>query len=379
MDRMPPKLIEVEGGSNPQGADKPLPPGAVVTKDETGDSVTVVVTNLWEVDANVSAYYYTSDVEDKCDPRSQVAVDATVEFTLFCFDNGLAELNLYVYFGEGVSPEKCSNCEAPEAGSDAAVGYYLSIDCRPDCEAPTAGPTTPDNICDENPPSEPECPEDISFKVTDGVTEFPYNPITIVQQNTHTVDFTVTNPFPEGSSTVFVQFKDSALSGTECYGDGELVPCETKSYTAYCLYSKPEAIVDVWYVNDLDLQFEDGYDDAEIPECCHPEEDDAGKGTVHYTFVLQCASKCVRRLDALEEGPRTTDNNASKTIKPIVRNKELCTAKSHPCGEEKDLVEVCHYSTKSGYQTYCVPESDAEVMAYYPDDYCGPCKTASYA
>jgi hypothetical protein len=36
-------------------------------------------------------------------------------------------------------------------------------------------------------------------------------------------------------------------------------------------------------------------------------------------------------------------------------------------------VNVCHYSAREGYQTYCVPESDSDVIAYVPKDYCGPC------
>jgi hypothetical protein len=50
-----------------------------------------------------------------------------------------------------------------------------------------------------------------------------------------------------------------------------------------------------------------------------------------------------------------------------------CAKEDYPCGENGEYVHVCHYSSRDGYQTYCVPESDSAVVAYYPKDYCGKC------
>jgi hypothetical protein len=50
-----------------------------------------------------------------------------------------------------------------------------------------------------------------------------------------------------------------------------------------------------------------------------------------------------------------------------------CKAKDYPCGEGDDMVNVCHYSSRLGYQTFCVPEADSEVLRFYGTDYCGPC------
>jgi hypothetical protein len=50
-----------------------------------------------------------------------------------------------------------------------------------------------------------------------------------------------------------------------------------------------------------------------------------------------------------------------------------CKAADYPCGEGTDTVHVCHFSTNLGYQTFCIPDSDSEVLRFYGKDYCGPC------
>ncbi|CAB9498740.1 expressed unknown protein [Seminavis robusta] len=50
-----------------------------------------------------------------------------------------------------------------------------------------------------------------------------------------------------------------------------------------------------------------------------------------------------------------------------------CHSEDFPCGDEEGMVNVCHYSITSGYQTYCLKESDSDLVRTYPDDYCGPC------
>jgi hypothetical protein len=37
------------------------------------------------------------------------------------------------------------------------------------------------------------------------------------------------------------------------------------------------------------------------------------------------------------------------------------------------MVYACHYSARHGYQTFCVPEPDSDILGFYPKDYCGPC------
>merc|ERR1712071_685245 len=46
-----------------------------------------------------------------------------------------------------------------------------------------------------------------------------------------------------------------------------------------------------------------------------------------------------------------------------------CLSKDYPCeGEEDNMVYVCHYSARQGYQTFCVPEADSDILRFYPND-----------
>jgi hypothetical protein len=50
-----------------------------------------------------------------------------------------------------------------------------------------------------------------------------------------------------------------------------------------------------------------------------------------------------------------------------------CLSTDFPCEGGEGMVHVCHYSAKLGYQTFCIPEADSEVLRFYMHDYCGPC------
>jgi hypothetical protein len=49
-----------------------------------------------------------------------------------------------------------------------------------------------------------------------------------------------------------------------------------------------------------------------------------------------------------------------------------CTSDDFPC-EDGSKTHVCHYSARRGYQTFCIPEPDSEILRFYSNDYCGPC------
>jgi hypothetical protein len=49
-----------------------------------------------------------------------------------------------------------------------------------------------------------------------------------------------------------------------------------------------------------------------------------------------------------------------------------CFAKDFPC-EGAGNVNICHYARRRGYQTFCLPEADSEVLRFHSNDYCGAC------
>jgi hypothetical protein len=80
------------------------------------------------------------------------------------------------------------------------------------------------------------------------------------------------------------------------------------------------------------------------------------------------------------EGARKLDEEDSSLQPPVgepgVDGEDYsyyCLASDFPCDGGVDFVHVCHYSSRLGYQTFCIPESDSEVLRFYAKDYCGPC------
>jgi hypothetical protein len=223
-------------------------------------------------------------------------------------------------------------------------------------------------------------------------TELPFNPITIVSQDHDTVTFTISNPFSQNVLSVYYQYATATAGDVKCYSESPFVSCpEPIEVTAHCLTgpAKALAIVDIWFVDPTVI---DGSDMMSIPECCEPEDQQTSTPTVHYTFKVYCESKCeeptgTRNRRTLSEHAKATSKTAGEFklvarddgISVDRRNEEkvkghhFCTSTDYPCGDKGNMVHVCHYSSKDGYQTYCVPESDADVIAYVPKDYCGPC------
>ena len=146
---------------------------------------------------------------------------------------------------------------------------------------------------------------------------------------------------------------------------------EDRCYEAYCMHKKPIAIVDIW-MRSCDVE-----GDAVIPECCYPNSG-SDCSTLHFTYMLACETQCPDDYEE-EDGSSTRKlADASKTQKVEEQKKaetvqNYCSRNDYPCGDNDENVHVCHYSAREGYQTFCVPESDSAIVAYYPKDYCGRC------
>jgi len=216
-------------------------------------------------------------------------------------------------------------------------------------------------------------------------TQLTYNPITITSQDDDTVTFTITNPFGSDITALYYQYAAADSGNTKCYAETPLTSCpEPIEVTAHCMHTVDSsvAVVDLWFVDPLAVDISDG---GVVPDCCLPEEENANVPTVLFTFKIFCKSKCAdnvstRRLDnGLDNVKSAVEFQQSAMDEGVVFNKSrnskgpYCASVDYPCGEDAGFVHVCHYSSRDGYQTFCVPESDSDVIAYVPKDYCGPC------
>ena len=124
--------------------------------------------------------------------------------------------------------------------------------------------------------------------------------------------------------------------------------------TAGTIYSVTATIPQKWYAtynNKLPITFkiESSKKASEIAQ------DSFGVDNV------KIVADCSRRRRVQKKSDATEDKEGF-----------YCSAQDFPC-DGGDMVNVCHYSTRKGYETFCIPEADSEILRFYSQDYCGPC------
>merc|ERR1712154_244786 len=108
-----------------------------------------------------------------------------------------------------------------------------------------------------------------------------------------------------------------------------------------------------------------------------------GTADCFYMYAIPCKQemKCDYRRHLEDDNVHlkeafTSEEMAPGAHVPSVNDEDVpyCVSADFPCeGEGEDMVYVCHYSARSGYTTFCIPESDSDILRFYPNDYCGPC------
>jgi hypothetical protein len=287
-------------------------------------------------------------------------------FTAEC-SKGFAEVILYAYAGN--SPDECAACSVPgEDSSDMAV-YSFELPCTP-CDssaddaptpAPQANALTQANAIDCNPvavlsSTEGSCSSSVDM------------PIDILDMDGESVTFELRQTFSTSvQQSVAVRYSRFPYSGedpdsgycTKFYDvDSGLIGGDFKALCA-------NGVADVWI-----------YTYSETDSCVY----DGNNCGYHYEIPCNCPSSEQRGLGEVEfresEGfkyPRF-DPPANE---PSVNEEDIpyCVSEDFLCeGEGSDAVLVCHYSTRKGYQTFCIPETDSDILRFYPNDYCGPCE-----
>jgi len=181
----------------------------------------------------------------------------------------------------------------------------VSPTMSPTSSAPTTYPPTPfpsAHPIAENatpPPTEKECveyernpcPADIVQLHEVGVTPLPSTYFRIVSQDTDTVTVQFKNMYDLEIPHMFYKYKQDYF-GDKCYEEAPVPVCETIDITMKCTVNSKIALMELYFADPLETGFlSPTGDDAEIPECCYP--DDANDGPVtKYQFEFMCVSSC---------------------------------------------------------------------------------------
>lgn len=333
------------------GANLSLPAEVVAITAQNVDTVDFDISQLWESVVSgdsvemLAVHYYTTDSVPTCE-QMNTTYDAVSSFSAQCF-NGFAEVKIYVYAGS-YAPDDCEACSS--APAEDSVVYSFELPCRPcDWSIDDA------NVLDCNSVAELETIEGSCAPPSD-------MPINIIEMDGESVTFMLSETFsPNVQQSLSVLY---SRSGTEDCTTLHKVSSGliAGDFIATC-NADGVAKVSIYTDSDSDTGF-----------CQY-----TGNGSCGYHYVIPCAQNLLcpssrqRGLDELEAFKIPSANEPSVNDEDI----PYCVSEDFPCeGEGSELVFVCHYSAKRGYETFCIPETDSDILRFYPNDYCGPCEGA---
>lgn len=150
--------------------------------------------------------------------------------------------------------------------------------------APTMAPT-----------KEPvECPEDVEIVQINGVTGVDINhAVRILEQDGSTVTVRLFNEWtnsPNVIDSIFYNYKQDNFD-EECYEEKDVEGGDDyQDITIQCHQHKAFAELDICVADSNGALDEDG-DDAEVPECCHPDLPE-NSPVVCYKIVVNCETQC---------------------------------------------------------------------------------------
>jgi len=119
------------------------------------------------------------------------------------------------------------------------------------------------------------------------------NMISIISQDSTSVTVRATQTCTDSRTTidqVFWQYKRS-LFNEQCYEKDNVEGGKSTELTIQCSRTNPHAMLEVWLADDINNGLLSEGDDAEIPECCHPDLP-TGTPAIRYVFMIKCESSC---------------------------------------------------------------------------------------
>jgi hypothetical protein len=279
--------------------------------------------------------------------------------------NGIAEVELFAFCssgqlsGAGTVMSSCS-------GLQVSCAHLYIVPCKKelDCgtEAPVPSPTNtlvPSSGC--------KVESKVEHVVKKGL-EDPEYPVGAVQVNSYSdgeVSFSVTQLWKNEAISWVSVIVDTDGDGVldDCQKENGFDPNEVNFYVTKC---DPRIGFITVQLNLHDGQFKKS--NNKNPGLCDGWPT-TGKYSNVASYDVKFTCSCSRRLES--------DFVTAAALEPSTDPDDMpyCLSEDYPCeGDEANMVYVCHYSSRKGYQTFCVPEADSDILRFYSHDYCGPCE-----
>lgn len=252
------------------------------------------------------------------------------------------------------------------------IAYYLELPCDPICEsaAPSEAPVT--SLAGV---SEIECHDGISVMRkdvgVDSICQYSTEPILIEELNdsgSGEVRFSFTNNWGVSLDNIDLYYDRGDGLGQQCQslyslGRGDMYP---NTMAAACDVETQMAEIEV-YISDGSISHT-----SSLGKC-----GDHGAGSCSYVYRIPCSTDVAceyeRRLESESESEGGEKANEFE-LNYDTEDTPYCLHKDYPCeGDDKNMVYVCHYSSQAGYQTFCIPEMDSDILRFNENHHCGPC------
>jgi len=335
-----------------------------------------------------------------------------------CFEK-FTSFTVFFYIGDDFDIDHCEACSLPSDGTEGYIAIEFEIPCEPIVCEPTTEPSIhPSNTSKSDPLSsqpssapsstptestasaalpsdEPECYSGIMdmHKDTggDSMCEYSTQPFTIEElddSGSNEIRLSFINTWPADMSDVELRYDRGDGLGKQCQSLNSMSTSSMHPNTlaAACDPSSQTAEIEV-YVSSVHI-------DHSISE----NKCGAQKRSCSYTFKIPCSSSImcedVRARQLIEirgqlgqkekneniekgdsvRGFMTDEMKAAEESDEGFEDVAFCVHQDYPCeGDEENMVYVCHYSKQSGYQTFCIPEMDSDILQLDARNHCGPC------
>jgi len=330
-----------------------------------------------------------------------------------CYDN-FASLTVIFYTGDNFDINSCGGCSLPSDDTQGFVAITFEVSCEPiPCEpksvpspppasssysfspvnrlhyvpqkVPIRSSRNPVQIRSARNIDELDCDDGIVTmqKDTGGnpMCEYSSQPFTIEQlddSGSNELRFSFRNNWPAAMADIELLYDRGDGSGQQCQSlnslsYGEMYPhvleaaCDPVTHTAE---------IEV-YVSNTSIS-----NSTARSQCGN-----SGPGLCSFVYRMPCSTDVicdgVRRLDTYDIETNSSVTHDFIPEKMITEPNEedfeedapYCVHEDFPCkGDEEFMVHVCYYSSHSGYQTFCIPETDSDILRFNKNHHCGPCK-----
>jgi len=343
------------------GSEEPIPENAIKIINGENTNVTLEISQLWSENTNVSVFvhYHTEGHGSVCEGIPDFAYEDTIVKDLECY-NGWTDVGVFIYFDDEMTLDECQECSPPDADDENVIAYYFEFSCEPICEsiAPTEAPVA-------------ECHDGILVvqKDTGGdpICEYSSEPIFIEEMDdsgSNEVRFSFSNNWPVTLDTIELYYDRGDGLGQQCQslnslGSGEMYP---NTLAAACNEETHTVDIEV-YISARSISYQ-----SSLGKCGNE-----NVNSCSYIYKLPCSTDVacddVRRLQS-EKVEMVDESEPSGESE----DNPYCLHKDYPCvGDEENMVYVCHYSGRAGYQTFCIPEMDSDIFRLNKNHHCGPC------